>query len=258
MGPYETFLLGLMPPPLRRATATKLVGSIGASLDAYIEAGQAALRAGHVETTPDDGVEHHARARLLERIPWETLSQLRERVVGAWDFWVTLHRRRSGATPSGLEAMLRSHLGIDTVVVYDQANDGWLNGAQVTPFGDDDNTDDASRQVIIIPRPHPFEEPEVGDDLEVGPETLVGITMTVSFQSRIRGLYRKHRPANLVGIDIWVIFDGTPAEDLVLYHDATNQVIRLPIQCSMVGYEGGGAVHQMQVGDNMIVGREFT
>lgn len=255
MGPYETFLRGLVPPTMRGKTITKIVTTIGSTLDACNEAGQAALRAGHIETTPLDGIEPHARARLLDRWPGETLEQLRYRASKAWEFWTTLHRRRTNERASGLETLLRDALKLSNVWVYDQANDGWFNAPLIV--GCDSNAENASRQNVVIGQPHPWTRPVVGPGLVIGPNLLVGITMLGDELRFLRSLYRKHRPANLIGVDAWVILDSTPPEDLVNYHDA-GEVVRFPLMVSLVGYAEGGATHGMVVGPNMIVGKEWT
>lgn len=250
---YEEYLRRQLPVWLLGPTADKLITTIGSTLDAYLEAAKAAVRASMLADCPQDAVEHHTRARLLERIPGETIEALRARGLDAWEFWSTLHERRTEDEPSGLEAMLMAHMGLEAVKVYDQANDNWQAGAM--PDGDDANGE-ANRQTIVITQPHGWVRAEVGD-VVVGPQTLVGITMTTTELSRIRGLYRKHRPADLVGNDIWVVFDSTPPEDVLNFHDAPD-ALRLPLLCSLVGYQGNGAHHHMTVGQHMIVGREFT
>lgn len=256
---YEEFLRGLLPPWLRGPTAEKLTTTISFMVDAFLSAAKAAARAHLLSDCPPDAVEHHIRARLLERIPDEPIEALRARGLQAWTFWAELHRRRTVSAPSGLEAMLRTHLGLSGVWVFDQANDDWQAGAIAD--GDDANADNASRQAIVIEQPHQWERPICGA-VVCGPQTLVGITMTRSELSRIRGLYRKHRPANMIGLDIWVLFDSTTAEDILGNHDATSaydgEAIRLPLLCSLAGYQGNGAHHHMQCGDLCIVGREFT
>lgn len=250
---YEEYLRNQLPVWLRGPKADLLVTVIGGACDAYLESAKAALRAHLLTDCTDDAVPHHARSRMLETIAGESVEALRRRAIDAWDFWTTLHQRRTDDAPSGLEAMLRSHMGIEAVNVYDQANDNWQGGAMAD--GDDANGD-ANRQTIVITQPHSWERPVVGD-VVVGPQTLVGITLTTTELSRIRGLYRDHRPADQVGNDIWVVFDSTPPEDVLNFHDAPD-ALRLPLQRSLVGYQGNGAHHHMTVGQHMVVGREFA
>lgn len=246
---YVDAALGRMPRWMRGTWFDRVWTSTFGTLDTVATLAKHAARAGMIETCPDDAVERHARARHLYRAPGETIAALRERVAGAWDFWATLSK------PANLEAALNVYAGLTgSLHLYDQARDNWLGGAVGGSFYDDANTDNASRHAIVIETPHPWARPTIGTGLVVGPDLLVGIDMTGVELSGIRAAYRRHRPANMVGIDIYVVFDSTTGDDILGAHDASGDYVRMPLHCAMVGYVG----HGMTVGPAMVVGQQFT
>lgn len=249
--PPETYLeaaLRLMPRWMRGENFDKLWTSAFGMFDlANSMARQAALQAS-IRTCADDAVPYHIRARLMEPIESETVDEVRDRGDGAWDFWTEL------GNTAGLQNALRVYMEEPGIYVYDEASDGWITGGIGESYGDDTTADNASRLAIVVEQPHRWEVPVVGPDLVVGPETLVGITMTRTELSRFRRVFRKHRPSHLVGTEIVIIFDSTTAADILATRDATADLIRLPLQCTMVGYQ----IHGMTVGPALKVGQEFT
>lgn len=250
---YEEFLRKLVAKPYRGDTGEKLLTVFGGMIDMYRDAAIQAAYVGLIDLCPDDAVESHAEASLMWRIAGESIAALRERVKGRWRFWSEL-----GPT-AGLQAAIRLYTGLSTLRVLDQANDDWFSGSHAD--GEDTNTENASRHIIVIEQPHPYEDfPVIGPGLVVGAETLVGTTMTSSELSGIRRAYRHHRPANMVGTDIWLLLGGDTLADI---HPSrltyVGDSLRLPLQVSMVGYHGGpsNAHHHMQVGPHMIVGRRW-
>lgn len=250
MGFFEKYLKDHVGPAFTGTWIEKLLTVWGGAMDVYRDAAIAAVYVSLPELCPDDAVEHHARARLLARIPGESIAALRARVLDAWNFWSNL-----GPTED-LQDALRLYTGLTSLVIFDQANDDWQAGAVAD--GDDANGDNASRHVIVVPS-HPYVRPPVGPDLVVGPDTLVGISMTATQLSWLRWAYRFHRPANMVGIDVWFCFGSTDANEVLTTHG--GDVTRLPLQRTMVGYQSngvGGATHAMVVGPHMVVGKEYT
>jgi hypothetical protein len=249
MGPYETWLQAKLPRWLRGTIADSMTTVIGGMIDTDIEGAKDAVKAGLLADCPDDAVGYHARARLLDPLVGETIAALRARALDAWTFWSEL-----GPTVN-LRAYLRTVSGAATLELYDQANDDWQAGASTTD--DDANADNASRHVIVIPETHPWARDTVGPGLVVGPELIVGIDMTSTELSAIRHAYRKHRPANMVGIDIWVIFSADTAAQVLADHGhggGTIDAIRLPLHRAMVGYSH----HGMIIGESAVVGEVFA
>ncbi len=246
---WQTWLEGRLPRWLLQPFGLRFTSTFAGLLDAYEEGARQATLQGFVELCDDGAVEHHARARNLERLPDETLPALRIRALGAWDFWSTIHRSTE------LAAYFALVLGIDesSVTVYDQANDDWQAGAVADD--DDSNADNAARHAVVITQPHPWERPEVGEDVIVSAETLLGTTMRSSELSRLRRAYQKHRPGNLVGIDAFVVFDAATAEDIRTDHEPAGvDLIRLPLHGAMVGYSHHGTI----VGPTARLGRRFS
>jgi hypothetical protein len=245
---YEKFLQQRMPRWLRGLWADRFTSVVAGLLDATLEGAEEAASQWFIAECADDVVESHARSRLLYRLSGETIAALRLRVLGAWDFFPAVQ------TTAGLRDWLRLVSNAPDLEVFDQANNNWQAGAAAD--NDDSNANNASRHVIVIPAPnHPWARPTVGPGLVVGPGLLVGITMTPNELSAIRAAYRRYRPANMVGIDIYVSFDPLRnAEDILEDHTSPSDYVRLPLHRAMVGY----AHHGMTVGAAMFVGQEFS
>jgi hypothetical protein len=210
-----------------------------------------AVNVGLVERCPADAVRYHAAERQLERLAGESDEALRIRALEAWTFW-------SEMAPTGkLTDAITLYTGLSGVRVYvcNTQSDDWLAGYVPLADGEDDNTDNWTRHFVVIPASgHPWTRPVVGPGLTVGPGLMVGLTMTQVELSRIRRAYRRHRPAHMVGGDIYVLFDGTTPASVLAAHDASADFSRLPLHRQMVGY----GPHGMTVGPHLIVGYEFT
>ncbi len=246
MGRWEDYLEGRLPQWLKGTYGERLATVAGGLIDAVEDGMIYATKVALLEDCPDDAVEPHARARLLERLPDEPIAALRKRALKAWEFWSTI----TGAVE--LRDWMRTVSGVSGLEIYDWANDAWYSGYSVA-LDDDENQDNASRLTMVLPQPHPWERTVIGLDIVVGPETLVGLTMTASVLSRIRAAFAKHRPANMVGLDIYLLFDGTTAKAVRLDHEASSDFMRIPLQVQMVGYSH----HEMVVGPAMVVGKVF-
>lgn len=207
-----------------------------------------AARAGAVETCPDDAVEAHAESRMIEPLPGETTEALRLRAIDAWAHW-------TGANNTWLEEKIVEYMpGTDRVSVYDIANDDWTGGAALDGY-DDDNGDNASRLMLVFDATyHPWDRDVVGPGLIVGPELLVGITMTGTELSRLRRIFKRYRPGHMIGIGADVIMDGTTAAAHLADHAATADLVRLPLHAPLVGYQQ----HSMTTGPHLVVGQGFT
>ena len=236
------------PPWLRGTWATKFLTVAYGLFDLVNRSVLDAARSGMVETCPTDAVAYHARARMIDPILGEATESLRVRLLSAWSHW------SESGTKAGLQAKLREYLPeAPDLVVYDIAGDGWTSGAVLDGY-DDDNADNASRLMVVIPKDHPWDTELVGPGLVVGPELLVGISMPASRLAAIRSVFRKYRPANCIGIGIDVLLDATTAADHLADHDVTNRLARLPLHRALVGYQQ----HGLTVGPHLVVGQEFV
>ncbi len=247
---YSDFaILRRLPPWMRGPWQDKLATAIFGPFDMLWEGALEALKSGFVQHCPDDAVEFHARERKLEPKEGETIAALRQRAYEAWTFWSTLG-------PSlNLIAAINFYIGF-TAQLWGFTNSGsWYLG-YTGGHSDDDDTANWSRHFMVVGLgSHPWARPVVGPGLVVGPELLVGIDMTTTELSRIRRIYRKHRPAHMVGGDLYVLFDATlPVNVAVVDHNASSDFVKLPLHVQMVGYEH----HGMFVGPSMIVGQTFV
>lgn len=229
--------------------------SIAGPADAARDAAEAATNANFVAHCPDDAVPHHGRASQLEPGLSETTAAYRLRIKDRWSFWANVGPKSvtvDGKT-YGLQEALRFYSGCPGLYLYDLPNDAWLTGADAAQ--EDGNPENWSRFAIIVEGPHAWEELEIGEDFVIGPETLIGITMTSTELSRMRRTFRRHRPPSHVGIDIYIIFDATLASVLVTDRSAAVNFMRLPLgPRAAIGYLHHGQV----IGDGMIIGQEFT
>ena len=195
-------------------------------------------------------VDKHGASRLLERLDSESTDAYRERIVAAWDFW-------SGVgTATGLQDALRLYIGCDALYLFAvQPNaDDWTAGAAYSD--EDSNADNWSRHAMVIGQPHSWVREAVGTGLVVGPDLMVGLSMTESELKRIRRIYRKHRPAHMCGIEMFILLDATDPIAVQLAHDAADpEVVRIALgPAPMVGYLS----HSMVVGSSMAVGVPIT
>ncbi len=245
---YSEFALRRRPPWLRGVWAEKLWTAVYGPWDMFWEGALEALKSGFVKHCPDDAVPLHARERQLEQKDGESIAALRQRAYEAWTWWSTMG-------PSlNLIAAINFYIGF-TATLWGFTNSGaWYSG-YTGGASDDDDTENWSRHFMVVGLGnHPWARPIVGPGLVVGPDLLVGIDMTTNELSQIRRVYRRHRPAHMVGGDLYVLFDGTPVADVaVVNHNASSDFVKLPLHVQMVGYEH----HGMIVGPSMIVGQTF-
>lgn len=251
MGVYADFFQARLPRWLRGRWADAMTSVVGGVFDALNSSAKDAANQAFIEYCADDAVPFHMRERLLEPVDGETVAAQRIRAKGAWDFWTGV------ATTTGLQDAIRLYTGLEALEVWpfngDNVTAAWVTG-YVAGINDDDNTDNWSRHAITIAQPHPWEVPVVGPSLVVGPDLMVGLTMTRTELSRIRRAYQKHRPAHMVGLIIYVILDTTPGEDIQTSRVAATDVVRLPLHMTAVGYPATGAT----VGPGLRVGHAHT
>lgn len=241
---YSEHWRRILPPWLRGNTTDKVWTAVFDLLDAVKLSADQAMKAHFIERAPIDAVNLHGKDCEIERLPGESTEAYRLRLLGKWEF------KRTMSTRPGLPDKLRQYIG-PSVHLFDLANDGWTGGVA---SGEDFNTANWSRIAMVIEQPHAWVRQAIGSGLVVGPETIVGVSMTRTELSRIRRLFRIMRPAHVVGIDIFVVFDSTSAPDVAAEH-ASADAIKLPLgPGAMVGYPH----HGMTVGDGLIVGQEFT
>jgi hypothetical protein len=85
---------------LRGPYGRGLTGTLGAALDAVVDAQKQAVKVRHVATAPDDALDALGNDRLLERYPIESPATYRARLGGAWAAW------EFGGTRQGVVAAL--------------------------------------------------------------------------------------------------------------------------------------------------------
>ena len=251
MAYYEDFFKARLPRWLRGKFADRLATVLGGGCDALVASAKDAANQAFVEYCADDAVPYHMRERLLEPLEGETIAAQRVRVAGAWDFW-------SGLGPTtALRDAIRLYTGLTALDVWpfngDNTASAWVTG-YVAGINDDNNTDNWSRHAITIAQPHPWDVPVVGPGLIVGPDLMVGLTMTLTELRGIRRAWRRHRPAHMVGLVIVVILGGKAGEDVRADHAVTADVVKLPLHMTAVGYPATGAT----IGPGFQVGHAHT
>lgn len=186
------------------------ITALGGMLDLVRNGARLAARAGLVERCPDDAVPFHGTQRRIEPLnASETIDAWRARLVDAWDHW-------DCGTTAALEALLGLYAGC-TATLYDQANHAWFDKNFDAGYGDD-NGDNWSRASLVLTG-HSWVREAIGPGLEVGPETVVGLSMTGTELRRIRRVWREKRPAHVIGADLVVVLDATPAADVLADHN---------------------------------------
>lgn len=245
---YENWALRRMPRWLRGDALDKFSSLVFGQFDLVYQAARSAISATFITAAPVDSIDYHGASRLLERLDGESDEQYRTRIVGAWDFWSGL------GTTTGLRDALRDYVGTTGLEVYavNTQTDDWLGG---TLNSDEDaETDNWSRHAVVIPAPHSWVREAVGPGLEIGPDLMVGLSMTESELKRIRRIYRKHRPAHMCGIEVYVVMDATSAAAVLADHTAADSVRIALGPAPMVGYLS----HGMIVGATLVVGAPIT
>lgn len=246
-GAWERYALQMLPRWLRGDWMDRLwLTLLHGPLDVADQAARDAVDCGLVERCPEDAVPYHARERQLEDVAGESVEALRTRTVEAWDFWSNI------GNSVNLNQAINLYLGYAVSLWYFRL---WVLG-YTGGSSDDNNSDNWTRDFMVIELDdHAWTRPVIGSDLVVGPGLMVGITMTSSELSRIRRIYRKHRPGHMVGGDIYVLFDATPGASVaVVDHEASSDYARLPLHRQMVGYVTQG----LTVGQHLAVGAEFV
>lgn len=223
----EDYGFRLLPRWMRGSWADRIMVQLFGLMDGLVDTSKEAAKCGLVSECPSDALEYHGSARLIERKAGETDASLRLRLVDGWDHW------SSSGTKSGLQSILAFYSGCPDLYVYDQVNDHWFDGS--TGSFDDSHDANWSRLWVVVEQPHGWTRPLVGG-VVVGPEQLVGITMTGSELSRIRRVFRKYRPAHVTGGELFVIFDSTTAASVLAGHGVTSELVRMPLHVTMVGY----------------------
>lgn len=118
---YQRWLLTLSPPWLRGARGSSLMSGLGSGLDEHASLLTTGLLARFAQRAPEDALATLGAERTLTRYPGESGDAFRDRVLGAWDFWVW------AGTEHGMSVAL-SQLGYNSAVVpvrsYDPARWG--------------------------------------------------------------------------------------------------------------------------------------
>lgn len=223
----EDYAFRLLPRWMRGTWCDRIMVQLFGTMDGLVDASKDAAKCGLVSECPPDALEYHGVTRLMERKSGETDESFRLRLMDAWNHW------SGSGTKSGLQAILSFYSGCSGLTIYDERNDSWFDGA--TGSFDDSNDSNWSRLWVVIPQPHTWTRPLVGG-VTVGPEQIVGITMTGSELSQIRRVFRKYRPAHVTGAELFVVFDSTPAANVLAGHGVTAELVRMPLHVTMVGY----------------------
>lgn len=108
---YEQDAATTGPAWLRARVGAAWRGAVGALLDWYLDVAKQAVKARHVQTSPEDGLAEIGRERSIERYPADTLATYRARLLLAWDLW------QQGGTAAGIIAALNA-AGFGSVAIY--------------------------------------------------------------------------------------------------------------------------------------------
>lgn len=125
--------------------------------DVFSDLAREAVKTRSLERCPDDALPLHASDRTLEKRPGESLPQWRNRLLNAWDEW------QWGGTKKGVKDNLVG-MGYPGTAVYEYWD--WQDG----------NDAQWARFWVVLNQPHNIQEPPlIGDGIEVGDGTVVGI-----------------------------------------------------------------------------------
>lgn len=243
---YEAYAFRRLPRWLRGTTIDKLWTSVFGMLDVAKGGADQAMKAHFVESCPVDAVPAHGRECKIDPLPGESTEAYRLRLIGKWDFKTSLGPK------VGLQAAMRLYTGLSGLFLYDIINNDWLTGAL---GGEDNNPENWSRMVCVIQQPHPWEVPVFGPGHVFGSSELIGVDMSLSELSLIRRRFQEDRPAHVVGIDVYVIFDSDTADNIRNDRTSTLDWIRVPLgPYGMIGYPH----HAQVLGAGSVIGRRFT
>lgn len=106
----EDWLRDRAPPWFQDAPVGPEIEAYGALADEHLEYVATALRARYAELAPEDALNLLGAERNFVRYPAESLDAFRQRVIGAWDFWVW------AGTEYGMGLAL-SQLGYNSAIV---------------------------------------------------------------------------------------------------------------------------------------------
>jgi hypothetical protein len=209
---FETWWKRRAPRWFRRQdddVGDRWITAVGGMLDLARNGARLAARAGLVAKCPDDAVPYHGEQRRIEPLnASETVDAWRARLVDAWDHW-------DCGTTAALEALIGLYADC-TATLYDSANAGWFTKIFDAGYGDA-NDDNWSRASLVL-TDHSWVRVAIGPGLVVGPETVVGLSMTGTELRRIRRVWREKRPAHMVGADLVVVMDATTPADVLADH----------------------------------------
>lgn len=106
---YRRWLAQIVPPWLQQTRGQALMSGLGEALDNEASLTATGVLARFITPTSDDSLPIIGSERLLNRYPGESIDAFRQRVLGAWDFWVW------AGTEYGLSIAL-AQLGYDSAI----------------------------------------------------------------------------------------------------------------------------------------------
>lgn len=243
-GDYEQIYFRQIPAWLRGVIADKWHDVIAGIIQSFALAAKDAAKASLPEYCPVDALPLHGEARSIDPVSGESADAWRQRILHAWTMRETQHQ------PATFQDLMRFFTAIPGLYVFDyiasaEGGDDFASGASGS--GEDGDVTNASRLAIVVEKPHGWVVPTIGVPAKIGPENLIGISMTRTELTRIRKYFRELRPAHIVGTEIWIIMDSSPAEDFPPDHTA-GAVVRLALHQPIIGYRTSGLIGCKKIG----------
>lgn len=175
---------------LAKDKAQKLLALLALGADSIWESYRLAVKAGWLRTpnSPPDALPLVADERGLERTPFETDAQHRDRLLAAWDAWAYAGTRAFAAfalEPYGVDP--------DSVTVRYAADPDWDS-----PYGNEH----WSRFSIYLTDPTPWELTEIGNTWTIGNGNTIGSTATFEEIASIRRVLRRAKAGHEVAVEM--------------------------------------------------------
>lgn len=219
---YRIWIQQIAPPWLRGEWGTKYLSMLGELADLERDGAGFATAFRFLSKAPDDAVPLIAAdsgpAQMplpgysgflyggMPRYPGETMASWRARIASRWETWPT------AGTAIGVDAQLEAYISAiqsgvaPTITIWSHQ----LPGTPIQPdrWNRDVNPTEWSRFYVVIDQPHPWEQSLIGEG-EIGDESLIGTTMTLTEVRALRRLVHEWRSAHSSGVTFILVYSGT-------------------------------------------------